>query len=277
MAMTPAFPTDHLAPPEALATAPPLVDVPAARLRTPAEEARALVAATTTGTLATLSDDASPWASFVAYAALDDGAPVFLVSTLAEHGRNLHQRTEASLVVSAQAPGEDPLDAGRVTLAGRCERPEGERREAAQAAFLEAVPMSRHYAGFGDFDLWVLGVERVRWVGGYGRMDSTTAEEYASAEVDPVVRNAPGATDHLNRDHADALLLMARRLGGFPDATEAVCKRCDRYGLDLWVSTPRGGAPCRVPFELPVTESDGLRQAAVALVRRAREQEDVHA
>lgn len=272
--MTPAFPTEHLAPAEALATAPPLVDVPAGRLRTPAEEARALVAASTTGTLATLSDDAGPWASFVAYAPLDDGAPVFLVSTLAEHGRNLHHRREASLVVSAPSPGGDPLDAGRVTLAGRCARPEGERRTAALQRFVEAVPMARHYAGFGDFDLWVLGVERVRWVGGYGRMDSTTAEDYAAAEVDPVVRNAPGATDHLNRDHADALLLIARRLGGFPDAETATCRRCDRYGLDLWVTTPRGGAPCRVPFELPVDAPDGLRQAAVALVRRAREQED---
>ncbi len=267
---TSAFPTDHLAPAQALTTPPPLVEVVPARTRTPAEEARALVAGSNVGTLATLSTGGAPWASLVAYAALPDGAPVFRVSTLAEHGRNLHGDVRASLVVAAQAPGDDPLDAGRVTLAGVCVRPEGADADRANAAFVEAVPMARHYGDFGDFDTWVLQVERVRWVGGYGRMDSAEVAAYRAAEPDPVVAAAAYATRHLNEDHADALLLMAQRLGGFSDATSASCRRCDRYGLDLWVQTPRGGAPSRVGFAEPVTAPDGLRAATVALAQLAR-------
>ena len=86
---------------------------------------------------------------------------------------------------------------------------------------------------FRDFSLWVLRVERVRWVGGYGRMDTVDAESYAAAELDPVVRAAEGAVAHLNEDHADALLSMARALGGYPDASAATCASIDRYGLDL--------------------------------------------
>lgn len=264
------FPTDHIAPAEALQTPPPLVPVPAARTRTPAEEARALVAAGTTGTLATLSQGGEPWASLVAYASLADGTPVIRVSTLAEHGRNLHRDPRASLVVASEAPGDDPLDAGRVTLAGVCSRPAGDRLDEADEAFVAAVPMARHYRDFGDFDTYVLGVQRVRWVGGYGRMDSADAGAYHAAAPDPTVASADRAVRHLNEDHADALLLMAQHLGGFTDATAASCRRCDRYGLDLWVQTPRGGAPSRIGFAEPIDAPDGLRAAAVEVTRRAR-------
>ena len=53
-----------------------------------AEEARTIAASTNTGTLATLTADGDPWASFVTYGLLG-GAPVLCVSNLAEHGRNL--------------------------------------------------------------------------------------------------------------------------------------------------------------------------------------------
>lgn len=248
---------------------PPLTEVPPARRRTAGEEARTLVAQTAVGTLATLSDDGGPWASLVSYAALEDGSPVLFVSTLAEHGRNLMRDGRASLVVAETPSGDDPLASGRVTLAGQVVRQEGEREAVARAAYLAAVPTARYYAGFGDFSLYVLEVERVRWVGGYGRMDSADAEAYANAQADPVGA-ARGAVAHLNADHADALLAMAQQLGGYPDATAATCTAADRYGLDLAVQTPRGTAPARVGFAEPVAEAAGLRGATVELARRAR-------
>jgi hypothetical protein len=273
MSAAPTIPTNHDAPPEALAVPKPL-EPPAlpARRRTPAEEARALVATHSLGTLATLSDDGHPWASLVAYATIGDGSPVFLVSTLAEHGRNLFRDPRASLnVADDNHVGGDPLNSGRVTLAGTCVRPEGAEHDEAREAFLAAVPMAKHYVDFGDFSLWVMRVDRVRWVGGYGRMDSADAASYAAAEVDPVAAKADYAVRHLNEDHADALLLIAQKLSGHTDATEARCDRADRYGLDLTVTTPRGKAPARVSFPEPCTEPDGLRAASVELVKRARE------
>ena len=248
---------------------PPLTQVPAVRRRTPAEEARTLVSLTSVATLATLSDDGTPWASLVGYAALEDGSPVLMVSTLAEHGRNLERDTRASLVVASPEQRKDPLAAGRVTLAGRIVRPSGEAEERARAAYLARVPASSIYSEFGDFSLYVLEVDRVRWVGGYGRMDSADAESYANAQADPV-GEATGAIKHLNEDHADALLVMARALGGYPDAETARCTAADRYGLDLMVGTPRGSAPVRVGFAEPVTEPAGLRGATVELTQRAR-------
>lgn len=261
---------DHDAPPGAVAVAGPLREPEPARRRTPAEEARTLVATNSLGTLSTLTAGGDPWGSLVAYGQLRDGSPVLLVSTLAEHGRNLPLDGRASLVVAEGVHGGDPLDSGRVTLAGRAERPSGEEADAARAAFLAAVETAHHYVDFGDFALYVLRVDRVRWVGGYGRMDSPGAGDYRAAEPDPVAASAAYAARHLNEDHQDALLAMALAPGGFTDATAAFCRRADRYGLDLWVTTPRGHGPARVGFAEPCREPGSLRAATVELTRRSR-------
>jgi hypothetical protein len=262
---------DHGVPAEAPPPVPPpLTEVETVPRRSAAEEARTLLAATNVATLASLSDDGAPWGSMVTYASLDDGAPVLCVSRLAEHGRNLARDPRASLVVVDPAPAADPLAAGRVTLAGAVERPEGDAHAEARAAYLDGVASGRYYIDYTDFTIYVLRVERVRWVGGYGRMDSADAPSYAAARPDPIGVAARGAVGHLNDDHADALLAMAHALGGYPDATAARCTAADRYGLDLVVETPRGTAPVRVGFAAPVTEAGGLRAATVELTRRAR-------
>lgn len=262
---------DHQAPDGFQYFPPPLAPAEPGERRTPAEEARTLLAHQTVGTLATLSEDGTPWASMIVFGTIpEDGAPVIFVSTLAEHGRNLERDQRGSIMVAAPITHPDPLQCGRVTLAGRFEKPEGAREEQARAAAYAAMPYGRTYAKFGDFSLWVLNVDRVRWVGGYGIMGSDDAAAYREAEVDPTAPNAQHAIEHLNDDHADALLVIAQRLAGYPDGTAATCTGIDRYGMDLSIATPRGTAPARVGFAERATEPGGLRMATVELTRRAR-------
>jgi putative heme iron utilization protein len=250
---------------------PPLVATgPAPRLSA-AEEARTLVAATHVAALATLTADGDPWASLITYGALDDGAAVLCLSRLAEHGRNLAADPRASLVITQIDRPPDPLAAARVTLAGRAERPsDAASLAAARAAHLAAVPAASSYIDFSDFSLWILHIDRVRWVGGYGRMDSASGPAYAAAQPDPVATGASAAIAHLNADHTDALLAIAQALGGYPDATVARCSGLDRRGIDLALDTPRGRAPARVSFSATLTESAQLRAATVELAQRAR-------
>jgi heme iron utilization protein len=271
---------DHGDPGDAPSTPPPLANVANSVRPSAAEEARTIAASTNTGTLATLTADGDPWASFVTYGLLG-GAPVLCVSNLAEHGRNIAADPRASIAIVA--PGsrsgdgrdiqsqQDPLASGRVTLAGIVENPEGDERAAARDAHLAAVAAAKYYIDYSDFSLWVLRVQRVRWVGGYGRMDSATGEAYAAAEPDPVQPRADGAISHLNADHADALVAMAKTLGGYPDTTAATCTGADRYGLDLRVVTERGVAYTRVGYAEPIDSFDELRSATVALTRLARQ------
>ncbi len=235
-----------------------------------AEEARTIVASTNTGTLASLTATGDPWASFVTYGLLG-GAPVLCVSNLAEHGRNLAGDPRASIAIVAAATDSDPLANSRITLAGVVERPGDDEVAAARQAHLDAVPAAKYYVDYSDFTLWVLRVDRVRWVGGYGRMDSAAGQDYASADPDPVQPIAAGAIEHLNADHADSLVLMAQTLGGYPDTTAATCTGVDRYGLDLKVTTAPGVAYPRIGYADRLDSADQLRAATVELTRRARE------
>lgn len=239
--------------------------------RTPsaAEAARTIAAATNAATLATVTPDGDPWASLVAYGLLA-GTPDLCVSNLAEHGRNLAADPRASMSIVAANDDNDPLAGSRVTLAGVVTHPLAAELGAARQAYLDAVPAAHAYLDFSDFTLWLLKVQRVRWVGGYGRMDSATGEQYDAASPDPVALVSARARAHLNADHADALVAMARAFGGYPDADAAVCTGIDRYGLDLRVETPRGMGYTRVGFGAPLSSADELRAASVDLVERAR-------
>jgi heme iron utilization protein len=102
----------------------PLYDV---NIPTPthAERARTLVAQISTGTLCTLAlePEGYPYGSFVTVA-FDNGNPIFLISGLAEHTKNLERDPRASLLV-AEGGSADPLANGRVTILGPCTRVEG--------------------------------------------------------------------------------------------------------------------------------------------------------
>src|SRR6185369_2521068 len=90
-----------------------------------AERARTLIAQITTGTLCTLAiePEGYPYGSFVTVA-FDRGTPIFLISRLAEHTKNLERDPRASLLV-AEGGAADPLANGRVTMLGSCSRVEG--------------------------------------------------------------------------------------------------------------------------------------------------------
>ena len=76
---------------------------------THAERARTLVAQISTGTLCTLALEPAgyPYGSFVTVA-FENGAPVFLISRLAEHTKNLERDPRASLLV-AEGGAVDPV------------------------------------------------------------------------------------------------------------------------------------------------------------------------
>ena len=146
---------------------------------------------------------------------MTDGNPVFLISGLAEHTKNLERDPRASLLV-AEGGSADPLANGRVTMLGPCTRVEGDGGSA-RAAFLAAHPNATYYADFRDFAFWKLHVNAVRYIGGYGRMSWISQADWQAAEPDPLAPSAAGMIAHMNADHADAMVLYCR---AFSKATE---------------------------------------------------------
>jgi hypothetical protein len=193
---------------------------------------------------------------------------------MAEHTRNAAADPRASLIVAepVASPESDPLAAGRVTLLGELLEVGAAERPAVRDRYLEANPSSGYYIDFGDFSFWRLEVRRVRYVGGYGRMSWVEAADYARAEADPLAGDpAAGVIEHMNGDHAGALVLMAQTFGGRPGAASAVVTAVDRYGFDLVTEGPQGRGALRLGFAAPVSRPEDVRREFVRLVRRARE------
>jgi heme iron utilization protein len=248
--------------------------VPPAPEPTHAERARTLVAAANRGVLSTLALDPSgyPFGSVATYALDGTGRPIVFVSTMAEHTRNAAADPRASLIVTEPFPeGSDPLAAGRVTLVGDLLEVGAPERPEVRDVYLAANPASAYYIDFGDFAFWRLEVKSVRYVGGYGRMSWVEAADYAVAEPDPLAGEAAqGIIEHMNADHADSLLLMAKVLGGRAGTTEAVMTAVDRYGFDIVATGPDGRAAVRLGFAAPVQTAAAVRPAMIRLVEQAR-------
>jgi heme iron utilization protein len=238
-----------------------------------AERCRTLVSGVRAGALSTIARDPEgyPYGSLVTVAFDTAGRPLLLLSRLAEHTQNLDHRKGASLLLTEPLDRHaQPLAVGRVTLLGRCRLVVAAELEEARATFLATHPDASYYVGFTDFAFYRLEPEALRYVGGFGRMSWVTAAEYAAAEPDPLAESAAGILEHMNDDHGDAVLAYARALVGITGATAATMTAVDRYGFELAAATPEGPKAARLAFDAPVSTSDEVRKAMVALVARAR-------
>lgn len=240
---------------------------------THAERCRTLVHLARSATLCTIALDPPgfPYGSLVTTASDDAGRPLLLLSTLAEHTRNLLARSDASMLLTEPLGSHDqPLAVGRVTILGPCSAVSDEERAAVRETFLAQQPTASYYVDFGDFAFYRLEPTALRYVGGFGRMSWVTGDDYRAAEPDPLAASSAGILTHMNDDHADAVLAYAKALAGLAEATSAAMTAVDRYGFELAAVTPAGPRAARLAFDEPVTTSDEVRRAMVSLVKRAR-------
>jgi putative heme iron utilization protein len=214
-----------------------------------------------------LEPEGYPYGSLVTVA-FDEGNPIFLISELAEHTKNLERDPRASLLV-AESGADDPLANGRVTMLGPCTRVEADGGRA-RAAFLTVHPNASYYADFRDFAFWILSVNAIRYIGGYGRMSWISQRDWHGAEADPLAPHAAGAIAHMNADHADAMVLYCKAFSKATDTTSATMTGVDRYGFEMSAKTTEGPRPVRVAFARPVTTAEELRATLVAMVKEAR-------
>lgn len=130
------------------------------------------------GALATLMPVAGgvvPFASLVAIAARSDGRVVMLLSALAQHSRNLAERSPASLLVEGgDTQGMDPTAGSRVSIVGVVETSVD---EADRALYLARHPSAAGYAGFADFSVRVLVPDTFHLVAGFGRIATLRASD----------------------------------------------------------------------------------------------------
>jgi len=251
----------------------PASDRPPVPEPTFAERARTLVYLGRTGSLSTLSrkQPGFPFGSVMPYALDNVGRPIFLISTMAMHTQNLQADPRASLLVTQDDSGGDPLGASRVTLVGNAlPIPEAEVADA-RSLYLARHANSKYWVDFQDFSFYRLDVVDVYYVGGFGVMGWVSATDFGSSQADPLANSTAEIIQHMNADHRDALVLLAKTFAHI-DSLEATMTAVDRLGFHVRLKTEEGMRGARIAFLREVSSSGETRKVLVEMVQQARSQ-----
>jgi putative heme iron utilization protein len=236
-----------------------------------AERARTLVYLGRVGSLSTLSrkQQGFPFGSVMPYGLHGHANPVFLISTMAMHTQNVQADPRSSLLVTQPDTAGDPLGASRVTLLGTIlPIPEPEVVEA-RKFYLARYANSKYWVDFDDFSFYRMDVVDVYYVGGFGVMGWVSPSEYYGGQPDPLADTAPDIIQHMNTDHGDALVLLARAFAGI-ESQEVAMTSVDRLGFQVRLKTEDGMRGARIAFLREVSSPAEARKALVEMVGQAR-------
>ncbi len=236
-----------------------------------AERARTLVYLGRLGSLSTLSrkQPGFPFGSVMPYGLGDHGRPIFLISTMAMHTQNLQADARASLLVTQESIDGEPLGASRVTLVGNVHPVPITELAEVRKLYLERHANSKYWVDFEDFSFSRMDVIDVYYVGGFGVMGWVSASDYDRSQPDPLADSMGEIIQHMNEDHKDALVLLARQFAHI-DSTEATMTTVDRLGFQVRLRTPDGMRGARIAFLREVSNPAESRKVLVEMVQQAR-------
>jgi putative heme iron utilization protein len=188
---------------------------------------------------------------------------------MAMHTQNLQADPRASLLVTQQDTEGEPLGASRVTVVGNVlPVPNAELAEA-RKLYLERHANSRYWVDFEDFSFYRMDVIDVYYVGGFGVMGWVSASDYDRSQPDPLADSTAEIIQHMNSDHKDALVLLARTFARI-ESTEATMTAVDRLGFHVRVKTPDGLRGARIAFLREVNNPAETRKVLMEMVQQAR-------
>ena len=237
-----------------------------------AERARTLLELGRTGTLSTHSrkQPGFPFGSLMPYAMDSGGHPIFLISTMAMHTKNLQADSRASLLVTQPGVSGDLLANSRITLLGHAKPVADGEVASVRALYIERHPNSSQWVEFEDFSFYFLNVIDVYYIGGFGVMGWVPNTDYDQAQPDPLLDSAPGIIAHMNKDHADAIALLTRAATGI-NPQEARMTSVDRLGFQVQLKTDAGSKVERISFPREVRNPLEARTVLIEMVALARQ------
>ena len=106
-------------------------------------------------------------------------------------------------------------------------------------------------------------------------MGWVSAEEYLRSHSDPLADSMTAIIQHMNADHKDALLLLARKFAGLKaeggaeeSVQEATMTAVDRLGFHVRLKTGEGMKGARIAFPHEVSNAAETRKVLVEMVQQ---------
>ena len=229
-----------------------------------AKQARDLLLQEYQGILCTNSIDLPgyPFGSVVPYTVDANGQPIILISTIAQHTKNILSDNKVSLIVT-EGDADDLQTVGRVTYIGDARKLDEQENDAMER-YYEFFPQSRGYDKTHDFDFYVIDLQRVRYIGGFGKIYWVEKDKFLMPN--PFNREQEqGMISHMNKDHADAIRRYCDLFDiPVPDDKNPVIAGVDGEGFHIRV----GKRIHRINFQESVSTGEEVRKALVEMARR---------
>lgn len=232
-------------------------------LNTVGREARQLLRSLHLGVLSTLSKKlgGAPFGSITPYVVDHTGCPVILISTIAEHTKNIEADGRVSLLVHEQK--DDAQANARLTVVGQASRMEDQ--DSIKARYLNFFPNARGYFDTHDFFFYRIVPEHVRFIGGFGKIHWLDTACLLTA-IPPLAEQEAGILAHMNADHGENLRHYCHLVHQIEPASAEMIG-IDQDGFDVRAD----GRLLRFDFDQPVADAQDARIALVNLARQARE------
>lgn len=212
-----------------------------------------------------------PFASRVLSATDTDGVPVILISGLSVHTAALAADPRASLLFGEPGKG-DPLAHPRITLRTEAQRiaRDGDTHRRLRTRFISRHPKAALYVDFPDFVFFRMAPLSASLNGGFGKAFALDGDELRirSPAISDMAELEPGAIEHMNGDHADAVDAYARAFGKSPRTGWRICG-IDCAGMEL----ANQDDLLRIEFEETLTDAGQLRQKLASLSALARQKQ----
>ena len=228
-----------------------------------AKLARKLLLSEYQGILSTISVDVEgyPFGSVVPYCLNKESKPVILISTIAQHTKNIISDSRVSLTVTERGI-DDGQTAGRVTFIGDVEKLDSDDSESVER-YYQYFPQSMGYHKTHNFDFYQINPVRIRFIGGFGEIYWLEKEDF--------LLNNPFSFDeeksmveHMNADHIEAMKHYCQLNDiSYSEEKLPVMVGIDSEGFNLRI----GARINRIDFNEPVTTAMEVRKAMVAMAK----------
>lgn len=228
-----------------------------------AVEARQFLSATHSGVISTISArlEGHPFGSVTPFVLDHEGQPLILISTIAEHTKNIQVDPRVSLIAFDPA-SPDMQASARLTVIGKA-KPVN-KDALLRARYLRYFPQAENYFDMHDFLFHSIEISQARFIGGFGKIHWITGVELR-APANQLAAQEADILDHMNADHAENLRAYCRHVHGV-ETMEAVMIGIDTAGFDVRAENRL----LRFVFEAPVTDAKQARDALVALAHASR-------
>jgi heme iron utilization protein len=199
-----------------------------------------------------------PYGSVAPFVLDHDGQPLILISTIAEHTKNIIADCKVSLLVFSGA--EDLQANARLTLIGEAEQTD-KHDPLLRARYLRYFPSAEQYFEAHDFYFYRVQIVQARYIAGFGRMSWIAGAELRSPRT-PLIAQESGIIEHMNMDHQDNMKAYCQHFYGVNTMTIEMLG-IDTDGFDLQTDQQI----LRFNFEQAIHDASSARAALVAMAQ----------